>query len=75
MLTGLKKMTSTARDEIDAMVNTHPYLVAAGGTNIELGLRSGLNVLRLRRTMNPVTSVLLLTDGQDGYKMIILTVC
>jgi len=41
-------------------------LFAAGGTNITGGLWLGLRVLQERRRRNSVTSLLLLTDGQDA---------
>ena len=40
-------------------------MVAHGGTNIAEGLMKGLRVVEERREMNPVTSVMLLSDGQD----------
>ena len=40
-------------------------MVAHGGTNIAEGLLKGLRVVEERREMNPVTSVMLLSDGQD----------
>ena len=41
-------------------------LVAKGGTNIELGLDAGLAVLRDRRAINSLATVILLTDGFDN---------
>ncbi|PUZ42908.1 hypothetical protein GQ55_9G619400 [Panicum hallii var. hallii] len=44
-------------------------LVARGGTNIAEGLRTAAKVLDERRHRNPVSSVILLSDGQDNYTM------
>ncbi|XP_066358757.1 E3 ubiquitin-protein ligase WAV3-like isoform X2 [Miscanthus floridulus] len=42
-------------------------LVARGGTNIAEGLRTAAKVLEERRHRNTVSSVILLSDGQDTY--------
>ncbi|KAL6643127.1 hypothetical protein ACP70R_021308 [Stipagrostis hirtigluma subsp. patula] len=42
-------------------------LVARGGTNIGEGLRVAARVLADRRHRNPVTSIILLSDGRNGY--------
>ena len=39
---------------------------AGGGTSIASGLEAGLAVMEQRRQRNPVSAILLLTDGQDG---------
>jgi len=39
---------------------------AGGGTNIPSGVEVALEVVERRRHRNPVTAILLLTDGQDG---------
>lgn len=41
-------------------------LQAGGGTHISRGLDVALQVAEQRRSRNPVSAVLLLTDGQDG---------
>jgi len=41
-------------------------LSAGGGTSIAAGLDKGLSVMEQRRQRNKVSSILLLTDGQDG---------
>jgi len=41
-------------------------LTAGGGTNIASGLETALEVAERRRHRNPVSAILLLTDGQDG---------
>jgi hypothetical protein len=40
---------------------------ASGGTEVVLGLKTAIDVLAARRITNTVTSVMLLTDGQDNY--------
>jgi Mg-chelatase subunit ChlD len=42
-------------------------LVARGGTNIAEGLRTAAKVLDERRHWNTVSSVILLSNGQDTY--------
>ena len=47
-------------------MNNHPYMRAGGGTSIREGLRKGVSVLLDRKHVNPITSIMLLTDGQGG---------
>ncbi|XP_066358867.1 E3 ubiquitin-protein ligase WAV3-like [Miscanthus floridulus] len=47
--------------------NAVESLVARGGTNIAEGLRTAAKVLEERRHRNTVSSVILLSDGQDTY--------
>lgn len=42
-------------------------LTAGGGTSIASGLSMALQVMEQRRQRNKVSSILLLTDGQDGH--------
>lgn len=44
-------------------------LVASGGTNIAEGLKKGVKILEDRRERNPISSIILLSDGQDTYNM------
>ncbi|KAH9292911.1 hypothetical protein KI387_041900 [Taxus chinensis] len=44
-------------------------LVSTGGTNIAEGLRKGSKVLEDRRERNPVSSIMLLSDGQDTHNI------
>ncbi|XP_034571772.1 E3 ubiquitin-protein ligase WAV3 isoform X1 [Setaria viridis] len=44
-------------------------LTACGGTNIAEGLRTAAKVLGDRRYRNAVSSVILLSDGQDNYNV------
>uniref|UniRef100_A0A1J3J2F9 Uncharacterized protein n=1 Tax=Noccaea caerulescens TaxID=107243 RepID=A0A1J3J2F9_NOCCA len=62
----LRLMTETGKQEALQAVNS---LVANGGTNIAEGLKKGARVLIDRRFKNPVTSIVLLSDGQDTYTM------
>lgn len=59
----LRRMDSTGRDEATKEVL---LLNAEGGTSIAAGLDMGLAVLEQRRQRNKVSTILLLTDGQDG---------
>ncbi|AES88560.1 putative chromatin regulator PHD family [Medicago truncatula] len=60
----LRKMTEIGRQEALQAVNS---LVSNGGTNIAEGLRKGAKVFSDRRWKNPVSSIILLSDGQDTY--------
>ncbi|CAN8301064.1 unnamed protein product [Cochlearia groenlandica] len=60
----LRLMTETGKLEALQAVNA---LVSNGGTNIEMGVRKGARVLVERRFKNPVSSIVLLSDGQDSY--------
>jgi Mg-chelatase subunit ChlD len=59
----LRKMDTEGKD--NATVATL-QLNAGGGTSIAAGLSMGLQVMEQRRQRNKVSSILLLTDGQDG---------
>eukprot|EP00727_Mastigamoeba_balamuthi_P000562 m51a1_g10502 hypothetical protein (1834) ;mRNA; f:128477-144920 len=65
-LCGLRRVTEQARAAIDGVVDT---LRAGGGTDIWAGLNGALAILAGRTTRNAVSSVLLLTDGQDDTAM------
>ncbi|GKV34145.1 hypothetical protein SLEP1_g42554 [Rubroshorea leprosula] len=60
----LCRMSDTGRQQALQAVNS---LVASGGTNIAEGLRKGAKVMEERREKNPVSSIILLSDGQDTY--------
>ncbi|KAE9616692.1 hypothetical protein Lal_00034910 [Lupinus albus] len=62
----LRQMTDTGRQQAIQAVNS---LVASGGTNIAEGLRKGAKVFVDRRWKNPVSSIILLSDGQDTYSV------
>ncbi|KAH7279325.1 hypothetical protein KP509_37G014900 [Ceratopteris richardii] len=44
-------------------------LMASGGTNIAEGLKKGVKILEDRRERNPISSIMLLSDGQDTYNI------
>lgn len=60
----LHRMTDAGRQQALQAVNS---LVANGGTNIAEGLRKGAKVMEDRKERNPVSSIILLSDGQDTY--------
>lgn len=60
----LRRMSEAGRQQALQAVNS---LVANGGTNIAEGLRKGAKIMEDRREKNPVTSIILLSDGQDTY--------
>ncbi|KAG5376415.1 hypothetical protein IGI04_041011 [Brassica rapa subsp. trilocularis] len=62
----LRLMTETGKQEALQAVNS---LVSNGGTNIAEGLMKGAKVLIDRRFKNSVSSIVLLSDGQDTYTM------
>ncbi|KAF8102329.1 hypothetical protein N665_0198s0042 [Sinapis alba] len=62
----LRLMTETGKQEALQAVNS---LVSNGGTNIAEGLKKGAKVLVDRRFKNSVSSIVLLSDGQDTYTM------
>ncbi|KAJ0563928.1 putative transcription factor C2H2 family [Helianthus annuus] len=58
-----RRMTETGKRESLQMINS---LVANGGTNIAEALRKGAKVMTDRKFKNPVSSMILLSDGQDS---------
>ncbi|XAR72121.1 hypothetical protein NMG60_11018642 [Bertholletia excelsa] len=60
----LRRMSDTGKQQALQAVNS---LVANGGTNIAEGLRKGAKVMEDRREKNPVSSIILLSDGRDTY--------
>ncbi|CAL0329070.1 unnamed protein product [Lupinus luteus] len=62
----LRLMTDTGRQQALQAVNS---LIANGGTNIAEGLRKGAKVFVDRRWKNPVSSIILLSDGKDTYSV------
>ncbi|XP_062185372.1 E3 ubiquitin-protein ligase WAV3-like [Phragmites australis] len=63
-VTRLQRMTDTSKGLAMSAVGS---LTADGGTNIAAGLRTAAKVLDERRYRNTVSSVILLSDGQDNY--------
>ncbi|XP_019413968.1 PREDICTED: uncharacterized protein LOC109325836 isoform X1 [Lupinus angustifolius] len=62
----LRLMTDTGRQQALQAVNS---LVASGGTNIAEGLKKGTKVFVDRRWKNPVSSIILLSDGKDAHSV------
>lgn len=60
----LRRMTHSGKHEALQAVNS---LSSNGGTNIADGLRKGAKVMTDRKCKNPVSSIILLSDGQDTY--------
>ncbi|CAH9129999.1 unnamed protein product [Cuscuta epithymum] len=60
----LRRMSGTGQQHALQAVNS---LVANGGTNTAEGLRKGTKIMEDRRSKNPVSSIILLSDGQDTY--------
>jgi hypothetical protein len=65
-VTRLLRMSDTGKSLASEAVES---LRAGGGTNIAEGLRTAAKVLGERRYRNAVSSVILLSDGQDNYSM------
>lgn len=63
VLCGLTRTTAANKAALQQMIAS---ITSRGGTDIALGLAAGLQVLSKRTTRNAVTSLLLLTDGQDS---------
>ncbi|MFS8011754.1 putative chromatin regulator PHD family [Helianthus anomalus] len=63
----LRRMTETGKQESLQMINS---LVANGGTNIAEALKKAVKVMTERKFKNPVSSMILLSDGQDTYTSI-----
>ncbi|KAH3758961.1 von Willebrand factor [Pelomyxa schiedti] len=62
-LTRLQPMNSTNKPAFNKVIDN---IYTSGGTNILSGIQTALNIFQARRTKNPVSSVMLLTDGQDS---------
>ncbi|XP_062012405.1 E3 ubiquitin-protein ligase WAV3-like [Rosa rugosa] len=60
----LQRMTADGRESAILAVES---LRAGGGTNIAEALKKGTKVLEDRSERNPVSSIILLSDGQDNY--------
>lgn len=60
----LRRMTDNGRQQAIQAVNS---LSSNGGTNIAEGLKKGAKVMLERKSKNPVSSIILLSDGQDTY--------
>lgn len=62
----LRRMYDSGKQEALQAVNS---LIANGGTNIAEGLKKGAKVMTDRKYKNPVSSIILLSDGQDTYTL------
>ncbi|KAJ3679986.1 hypothetical protein LUZ60_016264 [Juncus effusus] len=62
----LRRMSDSGRQLALTAVNS---LTAGGGTNIAEGLKKGAKVIEDRLLKNPVSSIILLSDGQDTYNV------
>jgi Mg-chelatase subunit ChlD len=62
-LTPLMRMTPEGKDKTLAALKT---VGASGGTDIAAGVYHALEIIKDRRVVNNVTSVLILSDGLDG---------
>ncbi|KFK43122.1 hypothetical protein AALP_AA1G083200 [Arabis alpina] len=62
----LRLMSETGKQAAMQAVNS---LVAGGGTNIAEGLKIGARVIADRRWKNPVSGMMLLSDGQDNVTL------
>eukprot|EP00249_Psilotum_nudum_P011158 c22998_g2_i1 orf=358-2715(+) len=62
----LRRMVEEGRQHALLAVDA---LVCTGGTNIAEGLRKGAKVLEDRCERNPVSSIILLSDGEDTYNI------
>eukprot|EP00252_Welwitschia_mirabilis_P013518 TRINITY_DN2972_c0_g1_i2.p1 TRINITY_DN2972_c0_g1~~TRINITY_DN2972_c0_g1_i2.p1 ORF type:complete len:607 (+),score=2.68 TRINITY_DN2972_c0_g1_i2:999-2819(+) len=60
----LRRMNSEAQRSASRAIDR---LITTGGTNIAQGLYKGAKVLEDRRFRNPVSAIMLLSDGQDTY--------
>jgi len=59
----LRRMNANGKDEAQ---NSVLRLAAGGGTSIASGVEMAVEIAERRRQRNPVTAIMLLTDGQDG---------
>ncbi|KNA16318.1 hypothetical protein SOVF_090240 [Spinacia oleracea] len=62
-VTPLRRMTDAGRVDTMNAVNS---IQVSGATNIIAGLKKAVEVLEQRREKNPVSSIILLSDGQDN---------
>ncbi|PWA57361.1 von Willebrand factor, type A [Artemisia annua] len=67
----LRRMSEIGKQESLQLINS---LVAGGGTNIAEALKKGSKVMTDRKFKNPVSGMILLSDGQDNYNYETLTV-
>ena len=63
---GLRVCSEEGKKTMTNYINNHPKMQAGGMTNIRLGLEMGMSFLKQRTAQNPVSAVMLLTDGHGG---------
>lgn len=61
-LCGLKRVSPENLVQLNEIINS---IHSGGGTNIDSGLELGLKIMRDRKQANEVSSIFLLSDGQD----------
>jgi uncharacterized protein YegL len=59
-------LTRTDAANADKLINAIRTIEASGGTDIAEGVALSIKLLQQRKEQNPLTSILLLTDGQDS---------
>jgi uncharacterized protein YegL len=62
-------LTRTDAANGDKLINAIRTIEASGGTDIAAGVALSIKLLRNRKEENPLTSILLLTDGQDAHAL------
>eukprot|EP01101_Sappina_pedata_P005110 TRINITY_DN2283_c0_g2_i1.p1 TRINITY_DN2283_c0_g2~~TRINITY_DN2283_c0_g2_i1.p1 ORF type:complete len:498 (+),score=81.30 TRINITY_DN2283_c0_g2_i1:35-1495(+) len=67
LVSHLACMDTQTREDLAARIPTHPFLEPSYGTNIIGALNYAVKMLKERTQRNAVTSILLLTDGIDGF--------
>ncbi|CAF3327152.1 unnamed protein product [Rotaria socialis] len=63
---GLKRMNQQNQQILTNAMNND--IASQGGTYIGSGLQIGIDLLKIRQTKNPLSALLLLTDGQDNQE-------
>lgn len=63
---GLKRINQENQNALKAAIQNE--ITSTGGTFIGSGLQMGIDLLTHRQTKNPLSAVMLLTDGQDNER-------
>jgi len=66
VMDGLRMMNDSNKDRFNRLISK---LEASGGTDIFLAVKLAFEVLTSRRTENRISSIMLLTDGQDSTSL------
>ncbi|CAF0923261.1 unnamed protein product [Didymodactylos carnosus] len=64
-VSGLMMMNEQGKQTLENRIHSHEKLNPSGSTSIGRGLKMGIDVLNKRQTKNSLSSIFLLTDGQD----------